>query len=89
VFTPLRLASASVKLEVNRPDSQTVKRNQISKLFIVMDSDASTFISAVWQYKPVIIVLAVGGLIIFFLSVIDTHRHRKKEHKKRHRTRHH
>ena len=54
-----------------------------------MDSDASTFISEVWQYKPLIIILAVGGLIILCLSVIDTHRHRKKEHKKRHRTKDH
>jgi hypothetical protein len=54
-----------------------------------MGSDVSTFVSAIWQYKPVIIVLAVGGLIILCLSVIDTHRHRKKEHKKRHRTKDH
>jgi len=54
-----------------------------------MDSNVSTFIGQIWQYKPIIIVLVVGCLIIFSLSVIDTHRHRKKEHKKRHRTRHH
>ncbi len=54
-----------------------------------MDSDTSKFVVEVWQYKPVIIVLAVAGLIIFSLLVIDTHRHRKKEHKKRHRTRDH
>lgn len=53
-----------------------------------MDSDTSTFIGQIWQYKPIIIVLAVGCLIIFLLSVIDTHRHRKKNHKKRRRTRH-
>ena len=54
-----------------------------------MDSDLSKLIGDIWQYKPVIIVLVVGGLIIFVLSVIDTHRHRKKIHKKRHRTKHH
>ena len=54
-----------------------------------MDSDVSKLIGDIWQYKPVIIVLVVGGLIIFVLSVIDTHRHRKKNHKKRHRTKHH
>jgi len=54
-----------------------------------MDTDVSTFIREIWQYKPIIIVLAVGGLIILCLSVIDTHRHRKKEHKKRHRTKDH
>jgi hypothetical protein len=54
-----------------------------------MESDVSKFLSEIWQHKPVIIVLFVGGLIVFILSVIDTHRHRKKEHAKRHRTRHH
>jgi hypothetical protein len=54
-----------------------------------MDPDLSKLIGDIWQYKPVIIVLVVGGLIIFVLSVIDTHRHRKKIHKKRHRTKHH
>jgi len=54
-----------------------------------MDSDFSQFISDLWRYKPIIIVLLVGGFILFVLSVIDTHRHRKKIHKKRHRTRHH
>jgi hypothetical protein len=53
-----------------------------------MDSDVSTFVSEIWQYKPIIIVLAIGGLVILCLSVIDTHRHRKKN-KKRHRTKHH
>jgi len=54
-----------------------------------MDSDLSKFIGDIWHFKPIIIVLAVGGLIIFSLLVIDTHRHRKKEHKKRHRTKDH
>jgi hypothetical protein len=54
-----------------------------------MDSDVSRFVGEIWQYKPIIIVLAIGGGIIFLLAVIDTHRHRKKEHKKRHRTKDH
>lgn len=54
-----------------------------------MDSDVSTFVGEIWKYKPLIIVLAIGGLVIFCLSVIDTHRHRKKELKKRHRTKDH
>ena len=54
-----------------------------------MGSDVSTFVGEVWQYKPLIIVLAIVGLIILCLSVIDTHRHRKKERKKRHRTKDH
>ena len=54
-----------------------------------MNSDVSTFIGEIWQYKPIIIVLVVGCLIIFFLLVIDTHRHRKNIHKKRHRDKHH
>ena len=48
-----------------------------------MDTNLQQFISEIWQYKPFIIVLLVGGLILFVLSVIDTHRHRKKDHKKR------
>ena len=48
-----------------------------------MDSDLSKFIDAIWRYKPMLIILLVGGLIVFIFSVIDTHRHRKKTHKKR------
>ncbi len=54
-----------------------------------MDSDMSKFIGEIWQYKPVIIILVVASVIIFCLLVIDTHRHRKKIHKKRHRDKHH
>jgi hypothetical protein len=54
-----------------------------------MNSDLSQFIGDIWRYKPIIVILLVAGLIIFALSVIDTHRHRKKNHKKRHRTKHH
>ncbi len=54
----------------------------------LMDSDLSQFIGEIWRYKPVIIVLMSGGLILLVLSVIDTHRHRKKIHKHRHRSKH-
>jgi len=54
-----------------------------------MDSDLSQFIGEVWRYKPILIILLLGGLIIFVLSVIDTHRHRKKTQKKRHRPKQH
>jgi uncharacterized integral membrane protein len=54
-----------------------------------MKVELSKFIGEIWQYKPVIILLVAGGLIIFIFSVVDTHRHRKKIHKKRNRTKHH
>ena len=54
-----------------------------------MDSNLSQFIGEIWRYKPVLIIVLIGGLIIFVLSVIDTHRHRKKIHKKRHRPKDH
>jgi hypothetical protein len=54
-----------------------------------MDSDLSKFIGEIWRYKPIIIILLAAGLILFVLSVIDTHRHRKKIQKKRHRPKNH
>ena len=53
-----------------------------------MNSDLSQFISEIWRHNPIIIVLLVVGFIIFVLSVIYTHRHRKKIHKQRHHPRH-
>jgi hypothetical protein len=53
-----------------------------------MDAESSKFVGEVWKYKPVIILLVLGFIIIFCLSVIDTHRHRKKENKKRHKSKH-
>jgi len=53
-----------------------------------MDSDLSKFIGEIWRYKPIILILLVAGLILFVLCVIDTHRHRKKTQKKRHRPKH-
>jgi hypothetical protein len=43
-----------------------------------MMADISDFVSDLWHNKPIIIVVAVGGLVIFMLLVIDTYRHRKK-----------
>ena len=44
-----------------------------------MYSDLSDFISEIWRTKPIIIILAVAGFIIFVPLVIDTYRHRKKQ----------
>ena len=44
-----------------------------------MIADISEFVSGIWQNKPAVIIVAVGGVIIFALLVIDTHRHRKKK----------
>ena len=52
-----------------------------------MGSNFSSFVSDVWRYKPLIIVVFVVGLLIFAFLVIDTHRHRKKQkgrHPKKH-----
>ena len=54
-----------------------------------MDTDLSKFIGEIWRYKPIILILLVAGLVLFVLCVIDTHRHRKNIHKKRHRDKHH
>ena len=42
-------------------------------------SDFRDLVSQLWQYRPILILLVVGGFIIFLLVVIDTHRHRKKQ----------
>lgn len=52
-----------------------------------MNPDASDFMQMVWRYKPIIIVLLLGGLIGLVLLVVDTHRHRNKQ-KKRHKRLH-
>jgi hypothetical protein len=54
-----------------------------------MDPEYFKFVSDVWNYKPSIIILLVGGFIIFVLSIIDTHRHRKHRNKRRHAGHHH
>ena len=53
-----------------------------------MNSDFYTFITYLWHDRPSIIILFIGGLIVFTLLVIDTHRHRKKL-KRRHKIHHH
>ena len=52
-----------------------------------MDSDSFRFVSEIWREKPIIIVLAIGGMILFVLLVIDTYRHRKRQ-KDRHKRLH-
>jgi len=52
-----------------------------------MDTDFSSFVSQLWQYKPVMIVLFVGVVILFVILVVDAHRYRKRR-KKRHKRLH-
>lgn len=52
-----------------------------------MNDDSASFLTYVWQHKPVVVVLLVSGLVIFCLLIVDTYRHRKKE-KSRHPKRH-
>ena len=52
-----------------------------------MNSDLLKFASEIWQRQPVIIVLLLGGFVIFVLLVIDAYRHRKKQ-KGRHKRLH-
>jgi hypothetical protein len=52
-----------------------------------MNSDSSSFLSELWRYKPIVIVLAIGGMILFILLVIDAYRHRKRR-KDRHKRLH-
>jgi hypothetical protein len=54
-----------------------------------MSQDTLAFLAWIWAHNPVIIVLLVGISILFTLSVIDTHRHRKKEHRRRDAGNHH
>jgi hypothetical protein len=49
-----------------------------------MKGDFADFMRDIWHDKPWVIVLLVGGAILFVLFVFDTRRHRKKL-KKRHR----
>lgn len=54
-----------------------------------MNDDFTSFVTYIWQHQPVMIVLLVAGIMIFTLLVIDTHRHRKKIKKSRHRIKRH
>ncbi len=53
-----------------------------------MHLDFTSFVTSLWHDRPSMIILFVGGVIVFLLVVIDTHRHRKKL-KRRHRSKHH
>jgi hypothetical protein len=50
-------------------------------------SDFRAFVSLLWQYRPIIVVLVSGVFIMFILVVIDAHRYRKKR-KGRHKRLH-
>ncbi|HEU5396900.1 MAG TPA: hypothetical protein VFV81_07020 [Verrucomicrobiae bacterium] len=52
-----------------------------------MNADFANFFRDLWDSKPGIVVLLVGGAILFLLLVIDTFRHRRKL-KERHRLKH-
>lgn len=54
-----------------------------------MDDSFSSFVTYIWQHQPIMIVLLVTGIILFILLVVDTHRHRKKIKKTRHRFKKH
>ncbi len=51
--------------------------------------DLSNFVSEIWTHQPIMIVLLIGGPIIFVLVVIDTYRHRKTVKKSRDKKRLH
>jgi hypothetical protein len=48
-----------------------------------MDQETLAFLAWIWAHNPMIIVLLAGIPVLFSLIVIDTHRHRKKEHRRR------
>ena len=50
-----------------------------------MSPDITNFVSNVWRYKPMVIIVGIIGFIIFILLVIDAHRHRKKQKGRHHR----
>jgi hypothetical protein len=49
-----------------------------------MNPEYSKFVNDLWNARPTLVLMLVGGLVMFVLCVIDTHRHRKKQHKRRH-----
>jgi len=50
-------------------------------------SDFRAFVSLLWQYRPIFVVLVGVGFVVFILLVVDAHRHRKKQ-KGRHKRLH-
>ena len=49
-----------------------------------MNNGTLAFLAWVWAHDPVVIILLTGLILLFALTVVDTHRHRKIEHRKRH-----
>ena len=56
---------------------------------IFMVSDLFKSISEMWQYNPSFIILLLASVIIFILSVINTHRYRNQIQNYRHRSNYH
>ena len=54
-----------------------------------MSDDFYQFVSNLWQNRPLIIVLFLGGFALFLLSVINTFRHRRHLKKRHRRSREH
>jgi len=50
---------------------------------VLMIEDTLAFLALILAHNPMLIVLLVGSPVLFTLIVIDTHRHRKKEHRRR------
>ena len=55
----------------------------------MMNQDTLAILAWIWAHNPVITVLLLGIPVLFFLTVIDTHRYRKKEHRRRDMGNHH
>ena len=55
----------------------------------MMNQDTPALLAWIWAHNPVITVLLLGIPVLFFLTVIDTHRYRKKEHRRRDMGNHH
>jgi uncharacterized integral membrane protein len=56
---------------------------------LAMNQDTLTFLAWIWAHNPVIIVLLAGTPALFLLVVIDTHRCRKSDHRRRDMEKHH
>ncbi len=54
-----------------------------------MSEDFYEFVRSLWDRKPAILILFVGGFAVFLLLVINTYRHRRQIKKRRPPTRHH
>ena len=54
-----------------------------------MSHDTLAFLAWIWAHNPVIIVLLVGMVLLFTLTVIDSHRYRKNKHRLRNKRDYH